>query len=64
MMIEQLEQDRLEFRQEALVEEIDGTFYLTLHGSKFKDRWGDSFKKPFDPKHVNGLDDGDPHFVY
>ena len=58
------ELDRVEgFRQEALVEEVDGTFYLTLHGSRFEDRFGHWLKRPFDPLTVNGIDDGDPHFM-
>lgn len=51
-----------EFRQEAMVEEIDGTLYLTLHGSRFEDRFGHWLKAPFNPFTVNGLDDGDPHY--
>jgi hypothetical protein len=52
----------LEFRQEAMVEETDGVFYLTLHGGN--DNGDTPLKRPFNPHGVNGIDDGDPHFVY
>lgn len=53
--------EHVDFRQEALVEERDGTLYLTLHG--FNDNEESPFHRPFDPHGVNGLDDGDPHYV-
>ena len=59
-----IEQDRVaEFRQEVLVQEVDGTFYLTMHGSRFEDRFGHWLKRPFDPMATNGYDDGDPHYL-
>lgn len=59
-----LEQEKVEeFRQEAMVQEIDGTFYLTMHGSRFEDRWGHWLKRPFDPMNASGIDDGDPHYL-
>ena len=52
-----------EFRQEALVEERDGTLYIMLWGENDNVRHS-QFKKPFNPHGVNGIDDGDPAFLY
>jgi len=57
------ELEKVEFRQEAMVEEVDGKLYLTMHGSRFEDRFGHWLKRPFDFKQVNGMDDGDPHYL-
>lgn len=61
-MVTALERQREEFRQEAFFEEEDGVCYLVLHGENDNVR-NSQFKKPFNPHEVNGLDDGDPHFV-
>jgi hypothetical protein len=58
----QLPPEVAEFRQEAMVEEHDGTLYIVLHGENDNVR-NSVFKRPFDPHSVNGLDDGDPHYV-
>jgi hypothetical protein len=53
---------RLEFRSDAMIEDSDGRLYLVLHGENDNVQ-NSEFKSPFDPHRVNGIDDGDPHFV-
>lgn len=62
MVTNALPADVAEFRQEAMVEEVDGTLYLTLHGENDNVR-NSQFKRPFDFRAVGTLDDGDPHYV-
>ena len=58
MGIENIEEARILLRQEAAIEEEDGTIYLTLHGQANDN----GPKAAFDPSNAVGYDDGDPHY--